>query len=356
MGLPEPVSEINLGPLHRGFSKKILLLSTENSIQSAGAQAKAKRTNLGSQYVLGFIPLTRIYFEHGPQQLVTETALDELIAVGYETFIGNISSATELTKAIRPDKILSISLKDLRINAFDLFFLRKLSISGSLLYREHSLKNPLIIRKEYAIDLDDSKYQKYGLASDLSLFAERLLKNKFREAAEKLEEDKYEEFRSINKKQSSTKNILIVKKPQTKLLQTANIGSELALSYGDVNYPSYSSTGIERIVQRGLHAGSFNANTEVVSTSLRAISAGIAENSLWLDTEIAFLDIDQGEAQLELEIVYSIKTGSVKAGQELYSGTCKHQEKNRPQLDGSWVRTLEIASEKIAHAILHEAC
>jgi len=82
--------------------------------------------SLGHQYLL-FFPLTRLYLEEGPQELLLE-----LLPERGNLVVTNLEPSDVRHRLGQRTKLYSIVANDLSVSAFDLFFLRRLCVTGAI--------------------------------------------------------------------------------------------------------------------------------------------------------------------------------------------------------------------------------
>ncbi|HQH26991.1 MAG TPA: hypothetical protein PLP17_06305, partial [Oligoflexia bacterium] len=146
---------------------------------------KDKRLDvLGHQFLFGFIPLTRLFFEHGPSSAVLELAIDVFAQAGYAVHVADETVLAQVVEAADPALIIDLKLDEMSINAYDAFFFRILSVTGEFAFvclepAAHQTFNRFSCARQR---FGRTEYRAHGYGPVLSRLAEKELRNSLRQA------------------------------------------------------------------------------------------------------------------------------------------------------------------------------
>ncbi|MCB0346823.1 MAG: hypothetical protein KDD66_17025, partial [Bdellovibrionales bacterium] len=101
----------------------------------------AKHQSLGHQYVLGFIPATRLYLEQGAEDFVFETVLEQLQLEGHDVLTAGPEAVAAMVQIFEPHHIVGIDINSLSATAYDGFLVRIASADASITYTTYHLSH-----------------------------------------------------------------------------------------------------------------------------------------------------------------------------------------------------------------------
>ncbi|MCC6954925.1 MAG: hypothetical protein IT290_12480, partial [Deltaproteobacteria bacterium] len=94
--------------------KRSVLIVASN----AALQAAAERETLGTQFLLGLIPLTRLYLAHGMDSLVHESLLSAALDSNLQPFETSEAFADHAASILGLDRAISVSSVGISVNAY----------------------------------------------------------------------------------------------------------------------------------------------------------------------------------------------------------------------------------------------
>ncbi len=357
MGLPEHFSSVKFESTHanpRMVLPTALVLVDET--RGLGSTANGFDTpTLGHQYLLGIIPFTSVYFEHSEYSFVTEILQDTLHDFGFRVALTTLSQGDSVAAQLRPALIIQPNVQKLRLNAYDLFFLRSLNTDGdvsmSLLFPDKT--GELIENARLPLRIDASKYTRLGLAPELSEFARSAIHSSLTRALSAyVSAPKFGRAHLKYLAASDTrirKNLLILP-PRVTLAEDAKFGELLASSYGFATARGFTSNQTSRLIQRGFFKAAVTYGLGVTALSDGELNdfpnlhgASILESSI---------QIAHDEESDALRLDGLIRLRASRAEQPLVAHSCSSQLPRVRGVDGSWIVTLEEASEKLLTAYL----
>jgi len=263
--------------------------------------------SLGYQYLLGFIPFTRLYFEHGLSNFLTEVSLQSFIAQGFQTFTTNRKNLDHVLAQICPFTSARINVDTFNVNAYDLFLTRKLAVSSDATLQAWVRSGAGgVIEKRYPIEIESSSFKKYALAPSLAY------------AAESAVVDKIDEMLSSEKIARELKGAAVCRRDNSRKAVRLNFISLPTLELGveglaDKFYASYgfkslsiSPSSLQRSAQRGIESYFLSRGLPFLSS--QALYPNISlEKYNQLDAHLENVEIVDKNISLNISIVFSDK-------------------------------------------------
>jgi len=342
-------------------NEPVLIVSDKTTLMTALSQ-ESNLSVLGNQY-LGLLPFTRLFMEHGFQSFALETLTSELIAQGSPVIITDEQSANLLELQ---GLTISFAVKEPSINVRDYFLSRKInfdavleacmSFKSSSCAGHNSGKTELGEISLFTTNISESEWVKKGTPTQISSFLSLSLKTKFREMLEELNDGK----RYLNRpaKLASVGQLipLIVELPS--IDGFSHLGSLVADSFHSPDFPAFTTTGLARSIQRGMHAAALEAGYPVISLSNETGNKNDAFNKF---------TSDQTQRSIRLKTVFKIYQSKSSdsdglvflARSELSTPETQGSRKEchldlepNPSQDGALVRVLENAGRILTQTAL----
>jgi len=341
-GLPEPVSGFVLSDSRLN---KVVTPDTVALLRSP-EQESGKSQTLGNQYLLGFIPLTSTYFEHGKQQLVEEALIDLMAKEGFRVAEVSKEDLEELAASTPLHSIFEANTHELSTNAWDLLFIRKLTVSAeiNLTFYNPTFTSTLLPVLSERVEISESSFLPQAQGPRISSFVEAALKKNLEQQVQQI----MKRPRLRNSSSNAGQKFLAVDMPQAEFDISEVNGKVIAESYGFTSWPGYSKGQLLRMIQRGLGQGvpenlqhaTFAGNRGPYPTGSMKL----------LETNVQRLELDQKREQLSLVLNWTLTdqrgTGSLQ-------GSCVTSTSLNPELDGSWVFALEQAASRISETLFN---
>lgn len=356
VGLPEPVADpggqLPANPRLRALvehaaesSVSVLLLG------GCDERGALDSSSLGHQYLFGVIPLTSLFLEHHPEQLLFETLTAELLQRGYTVYRASCGERGPLIRAVHPDWILEADLPALRINGFDLFFLRLMALDGDIRLRSWTCRDCCTDRgapaREQRVHLDASEYVRYAHAPQLAALLQERMQRSVHTALPEVLRTEHRRLSAACGDSGSEQEaqVLVVDTPQFATPLPATLGSLVAQSYGFESVTAYSAGMLASLVRRSMAKSLQNRLTVV--ERIQTGSGRAASPGLWgLETQIEVLGIENGEAALTL--LFRLRSGI----EDEIVARCSTREREVTAADGSWVVTIEQAAGRLVGSFL----
>jgi hypothetical protein len=340
-GLPEPVSGYVLSDSRL---TKVFIPDTVALLKNEGSNQASKNRELGSQYLLGFIPLTSTYFEHGKQQLVDEVVIDLLAKDGFRVAEVQKKDLAKLKSSMPLQGIVEVKIDSLRANAWDLLLTRKLSVSAELVVNFYNQNSADTLRPSFSQKVEISEYSILPQAQGprISTFIEKTLKNKLEPLLQQVRKRPKLRHQSVEE----SGKFLAVDMPRAEFDISEINGKIIADSYGFKTWPGYSQGQLLRMIQRGVHQG---IPSDTKSASF-AGSRGPYPNvdMKILKTNVNRLELNQRESKLSLELNWNLISSDRPTP---LSGRCTSNSYLDENLDGGWVFALEKAAANISNTM-----
>ena len=322
--------------------------------------ADGERT-LGTQFLLGVIPFTRLYLEHGAESQLLETVIEAAQANSCMPLIVQESSLHAARALFDSTIVVRPRVQNLSINAYDLIFSRLMSVSAEITLGccsdhgngENGLP-PWCGEKVSA-----QKKITYALGPQLAAFlreslagaADRVLKQAINHAASGTEPEA-----ACMSGAGSSKPVVVVELPSFAEPLPPALGAVIAGSYGFRKFPAYGQESVRRIIQRGLERGLANhrlAAIFLVSPEIEyPASARVMRLASRVDLFLVPGKIEQGGLQLAIE--FSLIGHSEEQGSVVRRGRYQIEEKAGMHEDGYWVKALEKAAAQLVDSFVRE--
>lgn len=358
--MPERFAEASLTQAAESISDPARRLAADQSLARAAlaspqllfsvTDGSAAGSILGCQYLLGFIPFTRLYLQHGAAHLVEESVADYALSAGLTGVIARGASAAAASRLLSPRIEALAAIDGPSVNAYDLFFFRYLKVSGGLKLRFRRADGEI---SESSAEIDQSEFRAFGHAPALA----RLLERGVDQAAAKViqsADSPLGRSRPALELQGSEQLILILP-PRIETRAAAVLGPLLSASYGFSGSVPLNAAQIGRVIQSGIASGAELAGTaaaQLVFSYARprhapAAAAGrfAAEPSIWFMSAdlMAAEAADDGQAAAGLKLDLQLSLYSMRGGilQLAYSKPARIFEPLAQSADGAWVVTLE---------------
>lgn len=339
MGMPEYVAPA--APLSAAQAPVALLLRS--------AEPPVSPEILGYQFILGFIPMTRLYFEHGLNASVEEATLAVMQEQGYATFVVESGSFSRAVSAVRPRIILSTGVSDLSLHAYDAFFFRVLSLNGTLTVERLASSGAAV--GKYFVPLKEKRFRLQAHALALASVFESSLFAGMRELLSTHRVSR-KSRKPVGSLPVSGKPLVFVESPSSQFEMPGQLGQQIADSYGFQGVPAYSQAEVLRMVQRGLVSGLDGSLVALAPRNLEQIVQ--TQDPHWiLSTDLERLVLhhsNKGEGPgLELGLRFQLR----ERGREVLGATCHTYQPLLGDRDGYWVFTIERATAETIAAFMN---
>ena len=320
------------------------------------------RQILGYQFVLGVVPMTRLYYEHGTDSLLAEAAIDAFVDAGYQPLIVYKDHATELPSLLRKIPAFELNLERISVYAYDALFFRILSVDGILNFSSavESSNGDADAIPSKSVYIDDYQTNRHGHGPTLAYFLEKNLREAFsrgiREGVPAILGAWRQNRLRMPGADARVQPIVFLSLPRFQRRIDARIPQLLIDSYGYTALPPYSGSGVLRIIQRGLASGVLEYTNSLVvgpTGNSRGNKFGALGRPVWeLRAGIEDLRLlDQDDAQyLSMRFKMTLWDNSSGSSAPLWRKTCRVEQKYADGVDGYWVVALERAAQRAAQA------
>ena len=139
----------------------------------------ATESLLGFQFVLGVFPLTRLYSLEPTEVLVEKELTTYLRELGYCVYRTNAKHSKEVLVSHQARYVLRLSDVNLSATAYDLLFVRRLSVSGSMSLGV--LRDLQVEPVSLHLDFSQSEFAQSGFSYRLVALLQSALKTSFRD-------------------------------------------------------------------------------------------------------------------------------------------------------------------------------
>lgn len=353
MGLPEVVGSSSIPGKSSALypvpqSSYSARLGRSNAFVLLGTHSyddKFAGLSLGHQFLLGFIPFTRVFLEHGPERFLTEVFIQVLLDEGHRVLEVPASQMRGVPPQVPLSAALTLSVEELRVNAYDAVFFRIADVAGRVLIRYLSPSNFTPLRQE-EFALDATEYRRQAQAPVLS----SMLQRNFRTAAQSLLQrgPSHRISRVLTEPavdSVAASEMLWLFTPVFEKPPAPAIGEYLSASYGFASVPALPPPAILRLVQRGMGGELFRVNTAFVSV----LDAG---DDLSPDRALRVF-VKRLEVEDSKRIVLETRFREEADGVVQREGNCAITLSELGGVDGAAVITLEQAAALSLRAFLH---
>ena len=135
---------------------------------------------LGFQFVLGVFPLTRLYSLESPVILVEKELTTYLRELGYCVIRTTAEYARQVQSSLQARYVLSLSDVSLSATAYDLLFVRRLSVNGAL--NLGVLRDGQSAPVNLQLDFSEGEFARSGFSHRLVALLQLSLRKAFRES------------------------------------------------------------------------------------------------------------------------------------------------------------------------------
>lgn len=364
MGVPEKFAQVDRLLISRSMRQRssspkvVVVYDWLDSHQSVSTN----RDLLGYQFVLGIIPVTRLYLERGTRSMIREQLADLLQLRGYDVVETGTLGLPTASAQFNPELILRVSEPaPLSAKVYDTLFLRLIAISGAIKIQRlghASTERPLAINEITAL-IDETKPTLGGHAPEVAAALEHSLQASLEPALDSLETNQLRATRlrpglfTDPVPPNRPASAILITPPRLETKLDADLGQQFALSYGFSSTPPLCDKSLQRIVQLGIEQGVQSANRPAITLlSAKAAPQPSAETPAAQDgvcilsSSIADLRIDDGKLLLSMTLANS----DVVPSSTIIS--CSATVSPLSDRDGAWIATLtEIARSATLYAL-----
>lgn len=309
--------------------------------------APEKQKSYGSQFILAAFPLTYLYYPHGETSAAIEIILDRLRYFGFEPVVVPKKHFLTAQEIVQADLIIEPELNDLKLNAYDLIFYRKLSVKSSLQLKYYKSAK---IFYQNNFDFSNSKYRANASAKGLAYYFERtLIENFDREFKNDLDRDIVLSARAkkVNFAKSNSGKLFIVQAAKLERINFQSIEPQLRASYGDLSLPNYNFPQFQRIFQRGFEK-SLADNAFISLAEVKFLEASQINSSAWLvSAEFSSITIEEEQLKIQAKLGLSNKQGARN------NFHCSYSSEIETSREGYLVFALEDAASRILSSIVN---
>lgn len=302
--------------------------------------------SLGHQYVLGIIPLTYLYFQHGADTFVLELLLETARDMGLSVTVGARSEADRIRKHHPGAPVIELLPISASVTAYDVVFFRIVSmgIEGGIVLPGGGGAIPLAAQT--------TEYLASAHAPRLALMFERLARSLLIEQLRRLPLSSRRSH-GADPPPSDIPRLLRIADPSFKKGAFDEQGGMIAAGYGFASVTPFGAGAVRRLVQRGFHAGATAGSLLPVSVrqgeeSLRASEC--PEGSVLLGSEIERLTLD--DERLGLEILLRAERCRTGLYVPLTRARCEVSLPLNTRVDGAAAVTVETAARLLAERFL----
>lgn len=360
MGMPELYSgdEFSEYSRPRVDLRPAILLVLPNNQDPYNVYHQGPVDSFGYQYLLGVFPFTRLYFEHGEKSFATEVAIRSFEEQGFKTFTVPESHVELAIEHLCPSATLRLSLDQLRINAYDLFLTRRLSVYGEG-RMEVWTKYPVFtdsygVRKTmFPLPFASAEFKRFALAPSLAYRAEIALRESIESliSREKIVRDVVVGNRCRSRRVPPKNSLVVVSRPRLNIAEKLT-AAELYESYGFTSLP-FSDSSLARVVQRGVETGLIDLGIPAMGATSRRISIPSSEFNV-LDATVSKLDLKDDYLDINLIIELSEEGDTLKAKQRLVRSHCRVSKPLDSTLDGAPFFALELGVSEAIKSVMDD--
>jgi hypothetical protein len=304
---------------------------------------------VGHQYLLGFIPFTSVFLQHGAGIFFDEVATDVLRENGYQVLAVN-EGARHLLPLLRPELVLQTGVKDFRLNGFDAIFFRIVTLRGELTADFFSGDGAHLLLSEKR-PLEETDYRKFAYPPILSSAAERTLRREFRSLLRTVPKVRQsiaavtDAAQADGSAEQSPRAPLLIFFPRFLNPPPVGLGRFVADSYGYESFAPFSNHALLRLIQRGIEGG-----VETSGGSLISLRGGREQGSqAWsalqdlpdlrsIEVEIQSLVVQE---QPVAGIAYQLRLVVHRRGGIPQIFDCSGLQREAEHMDGAWAVSLE---------------
>jgi hypothetical protein len=316
---------------------------------------------LGFQYVLGFIPLTRLYYQRGVERLSHELLADLLYNQGASPYAVSERYAALAARTLRPRQILRMQVSEPSVDGFDAFFFRYLSVDANVELSTLELQNlpggdtGLVGGFQVVERMSDSSFRQYAHTPALSFMFEESLSKSLKDMLDRIPPRRRSLSLGVNK--AGTPSLVVMSMPRMRKPVDENFSRLVSASYGYSASRGYSELSLARMMQRGMTYVATERELPIVVMLHQGAAPSSMDRIILLEVEILEIGFKNGVGDIddELRVVADLRMSELDGGiarRTLLNRRCYVSEKPDDDIDGSWVDALERAGEDIFRAYL----
>lgn len=331
-------------------------------ILETGEGEKDPDRTIGHQYMLFALPLTSVYFAEGVQRELDEVLLDALLERGNLVFGATPNDVEALQGILKPPPVLSAKLDSARLNAYDTFLFRILSVSGELTLEERS---PGLPAAPLTQRISERSYRKFAYGPLLSYQFHKVVRSALGSLLDRREANQlYLGTRHAMRATAPSETpaqVLILLRPSVQGELPPDFGQMLADSSGYPNSLSYKPQAVLRLLQQGLREGtpSGSAVFDAASADRRLVLMHLQKDSFgsspWIvQTEVALhlgKDEEGQPASLHSRAQFRVFEVLNGAETELFDSVCESEESLRRHEEGGAITALRRSLAGMAEAL-----
>lgn len=347
-GLPEVPAQFAAGrtQLNSAQVPDILLVSNCAAALDSGEFARRKKTRLGHQFILGIIPMTSLFLQHGAECLAEDAALQYFAEQGLTTAVVSADGLPAWSARVHPESMLQIALKDFSANAYDLIVVRRLVVSGTLNGVQYDRAGGRAA--EIRVPVSASEFAIQGQASQVAQNMRKAVHDAMAVLAARLPPRSIRAVHTRTRAEDQARDraamVLVIAPPV--LQPTGSLGALLAQSYGVPGMAAYSPGAVGRVFQRGLQSGLPAASAGSIFGEAFSPADG------WrLDSSVERLaavtdpyppaDADRERWGAFADVTFILRQGSAP----IRRAKCEAFAPVESRLDGAWVIAVERAAQ-----------
>lgn len=315
------------------------------------------RESLGHQYVFGIFPVTRLFLEHGAESDLTEMLVDTVAQEGLSPILVSEKAAPEIFKTLNAPFFIRSSLRAMSVNAYDMVFVRNVSVDGALILERIAPDSSVVAKTEEPISR--SQYLSQGHGPVLAASIEKSLQSAVRNALPKVGPAHRRRIpaTSASREQAAISDLAIIEFPKIRGLYSATVGQAISDSYGFSGQSPFSQASVLRIIQRGVEQGIDSvgvANISLASVDADQPEASANPASLWyLSSTISSLEPETSRGRTDITSIYMVVDFEARStvgytATQLFHVQCAKQVMPKSGSDGFWRTSLEDASREMA--------
>lgn len=349
-GAPEKVADFAQSP--RQISKnapkaRLLVAFPSNFFSGLDTYNYSRGKTLGSQYIFFVFPLTRLYFQHGVNYFFRETVIEKFHDLNFDICETSFNLDGEINNAIlrecNPDFIIEPIIRNPRLNAYDLFFYRLLSIYAELDFNIYKWQEGRLFQvRKFTQVVDIDKFSKTGFANQLSRLFSEEISNQVDKVITSLrasrDVSKYDFFYS-----KSLRPFLEIERPEILKEISPELIELFNKSYGYKSNSLYSEPKISRVFQTAAILAVTKLKYDFLLTSRKT---RFPETSLKI--KIYNIEVNKEQLSIDMEILL------ISHNQSKYVILKKLRKNMQMNLSDNVDSSYQIAIEEATSQILFE--
>jgi len=351
VGLPEYFCEVGSGaPAASAFTpfRARLKSSLERSsplaaVVTADQQEDERTSSLGHQYLLGILPFTRVFAQHGVSSFAEEVAGRILTERGYRVvYVPRKTLARTLFEM--PLSLIVAPRPEVRVNAFDLFVVRMAAISGEVACDFYSPSSLGLMRTGKG-EVEESEYRKQAQAPVLADLLERSLRSgieKCLRQAPSLREARLE--KTVSDAGPEVPATIWILAPEFSRPPAPTVGQRVAGSYGYDSVSPFSYATLLRLMQKGVSTELAQGDVPAAAMLSREI-VGSPSRALRIVSDCLELSDDE-----EMRVCFTFSEESF--GATVRSDRCEVRIPLPSRVDGALAVSLERSAAAAAAAFM----